>query len=159
MNVYVRDASLPADKPALMRFIAGSNSFESQWESDRRLDAALPEEFLAELVARAKAKRGRLFVADDAGTVVGWAMCYVDQHETFVREEERPFGYVAEIFVEEALRGRHVGRELLKACEDHFRLLKVKTVIISALCANVRAVRAYTAAGYTDYAINLRKLL
>ena len=86
-------------------------------------------------------------------------MCYLEQHETFVRPELRPFGYVAEMFVEEGARGRHVGRMLLKACEDHFRTTPARSVIIGALAANARAVRAYISAGYADYAVNLRKLI
>jgi ribosomal protein S18 acetylase RimI-like enzyme len=159
MSVRVRDADLSRDKPALARFIAGSNKFESQWESDRRLDGAFPDEFLAELVERAKAKQGRLFVAEDAGAVIGWAMCFVDMHETFVKPQDRPFGYVAEMYVDEAARGRHVGRTLLKSCEDHFRALGLKSVLIGALSHNTRAVGAYRAAGYADYAVNLRKVL
>ena len=76
-----------------------------------------------------------------------------------MKEEERPYGYVSELFVEEAFRGRHIGRALLNACEDHFRTLGLKTVLIAALSANTRAVNAYRATGYTDYAINLRKIL
>ena len=159
MSVRVRDAELSRDKPALLRFIAGLNRVELQYESNRRVDAAFPEKFLAELVERAKAKQGRMFVAEDDGAAVGWAMCFVDQHEIFVREEERAHGYVAEMFVEEAARGRHVGRMLLKACEDHFRGLGLTNVIIGALSANSRAMNAYRAAGYSDYAVNLRKLL
>ena len=90
---------------------------------------------------------------------IGWAVCYVNQHDTFVRVEERPYGYVSELFVEEAARGRHVGRKLLNACEDYFRTLKVATVLIGALSANTRAVKAYKAAGYADYDVNLRKVL
>ena len=63
------------------------------------------------------------------------------------------------MFVDEAARGRHVGRMLLKACEDHFRALKLKTVDIGALAGNTRALNAYRAAGYSDNAVNLRKLL
>jgi ribosomal protein S18 acetylase RimI-like enzyme len=159
MTIRIRDVDLDRDRPALLRFIAGSNAYEFQFESDRRLDAALPEEFLPELTARANEKQGRVFVADDGGAAIGWAVCYVDHHETFVREEERPFGYVAEMFVEESARGRHIGRSLLKSCEDHFRALGLKSVLIGALSPNTRAVNAYRAAGYTDYAVNLRKLL
>ena len=90
---------------------------------------------------------------------IGWAVCYVNQHDTFVRPEARPYGYVSELFVEEAARGRHVGRKLLNSCEDHFRDLKVSSVLIGALSANVRAMKAYRAAGYGDYDVNLRKLL
>jgi ribosomal protein S18 acetylase RimI-like enzyme len=159
MSVAIRDADLTRDKPALVRFLMGSNQFESQWEKDRRLDADFPDEYLSQLVERAKAKQGRLLVAEEAGAVVGWAMCFLDEHDTFVEQEERPFGYVAEMYVEEALRGRHIGRALLKACEDHFRALGIESVLISALSPNVRALNAYRAAGYTDYAVNLRKIL
>ena len=159
MSVAVRDAELPRDKPALLRFIAGLNEFERQFESNRRLDAAFPEEFLAQLIDRAATKQGRLFVAEADGVPLGWAMCFVDEREIFVREEERPYGYVGEMFVDEVARGRHVGRLLLKASEDHFRALKLKTVEIGALAANTRAAGAYRAAGYSDQGINLRKLL
>jgi ribosomal protein S18 acetylase RimI-like enzyme len=159
MSVTIRDADLARDKVALTRFLMGSNQFESQWEKDRRLDAAFPEEYLSQLAERAKSRQGRLFVAEEAGAVVGWAMCFLDEHDTFVKQEERPFGYVAEMYVEEARRGRHIGRTLLKACEEHFRGLGVKSVLISALSPNTRALNAYRAAGYTDYAVNLRKIL
>ena len=159
MSVLVRDVDLARDKPALLRFIAGSNVYEAQFESDRRLDDACPEEFLPELLERARTKQGRVFVAEEAGAPIGWAVCYIDQHDTFVRPEARPYGYVSELFVEEAARGRHVGRKLLNSCEDHFRDLNVSSVLIGALSANVRAVKAYRAAGYGDYDVNLRKLL
>lgn len=159
MSLRIRDADLERDRETLQRFILGSNTYEAQWEADRRLDTAVGVDYLPELIERAAAKQGRLLVAEEDGVVIGWAMCHVDGHETFVKPEDRPFGYVAELFVEERARGKHVGRRLLNACEDHFRALGLKSVLIGALSPNVRAVNAYRAAGYTDYAINLRKLL
>ena len=159
MSVTIRDADLARDKFALQGFILGSNTYEAQFESDRRLDPAVGEEFLSELVERAETKQGRIFVAQDGDAVLGWAVCYVEQEETYVKPEERAYGYVAELFVEEAARGLHVGRTLLKSCEDHFRMLGLKSVHIGALSPNARAVNAYRAAGYDDYAVNLRKLL
>jgi len=158
-GVRVRDADLTHDRPAFQRFILGSNTVEAQFASDRRLDAAVGEEFLPELIERAASKQGRIFVAEEAGIVIGWAVCYVNQEEIYVRPEERSHGHVAELFVEEAARGRHVGRALLKSCEDHFRSLGLKSALIGALSHNTRAVNAYRAAGYADYAVNLRKIL
>ena len=68
-------------------------------------------------------------------------------------------GSFAELFVEEAARGRHIGRTLLKSCEEHFRSLGLKSVHIGALSPNTRAINAYRAAGYANHAVNLRKLL
>jgi len=159
MSLRIRDADLSRDTKALQRFILGSNTYEAQYESDRRLDANAGAAYLPDIIERVTKRRGRMFVAEDAGVPVGWAACYTDEHEPFVKEEERPFGYVAELFVDEVYRGRHVGRGLLTACEDHFRALGLKTVLIGALSANTRAANAYRAAGYLDYAINLRKVL
>ncbi|NOT40442.1 MAG: GNAT family N-acetyltransferase [Alphaproteobacteria bacterium] len=159
MSAHIRDADLGRDRPSLERFIVGSNTYEAQFESDRRLDAGAGADYLPLLVDSATNKRGRIFIAEEAGVPIGWAVCYVEQHEPFVKEEERPYGYVSELFVVETHRGRHVGRDLLNACEDHFRALGLKTVLIGALSPNARAVNAYRAAGYADYAINLRKVL
>jgi ribosomal protein S18 acetylase RimI-like enzyme len=159
MSPHIRDADLSRDTAVLQRFIVGSNIYEAQFETDRRLDAGAGADYLPQLVDSATNKQGRIFVAEEAGAPIGWAVCYVNQHEPFVKEEERPYGYVSELFVDEAFRGRHIGRALLNACEDHFRKLGLKTVLIAALSTNTRALNAYRATGYTDYAINLRKLL
>lgn len=159
MSVCIRQADIERDRLALQSFILGSNTYEAQFESDRRLDAAVGEEFLPELVERATTKQGRIFVAEDGNALLGWAVCYVEQEETYVKPEERPYGLVAELFVVEAARGRHVGRSLLKSCEDHFRTLGLKFVHIGALSPNTRAVNAYCAAGYASHAVNLRKLI
>jgi hypothetical protein len=39
MSVVVRDADVARDAPVLQRFILGSNTYEAQFTSDRRLDA------------------------------------------------------------------------------------------------------------------------
>ena len=159
MSVRIRDVDLSQDGPSLERFILGSNKYEAQYESDRRLDANVGADHFTVLVERVTQQQGRIFVAENAGAVIGWTACYVEQHDAFVKEEERPFGYVAELFVDETHRGLHVGRSLLKSCEDHFRALGVKSVLIGALAPNTRAVNAYRAAGFADYAIEFRKRL
>jgi ribosomal protein S18 acetylase RimI-like enzyme len=157
MSVVIRNADLARDRAKLEGFILGSNNYEAAFESDRRLDAEVGADFLPILIERVASRQGRILVAEIEGTPVGWAVCYVDPHDAYVKEEERPCGYVAELFVDEAHRGRHLGRDLLAACENHFRALGIKSVLIGALSPNTRAVNAYRAAGYADYAINLRK--
>ena len=49
--------------------------------------------------------------------------------------------------------------KLIEACEHYFRSLSIGSVMISALAANDRAVKAYRAAGFADYSINFRKIL
>ena len=159
MSVRIRDADLARDRPAFERFIWGTNTFEGRFEPNRRLDAQVGADFLPDLLRRVEKKQGRIFVAEVGGVTVGWAVCHTSDHDVYVVEDERPFGYVAELFVEEAHRGLHVGRSLLKSCEEYFRTLGLKFVFIGALAGNSRAVNAYRAAGFTDYAIEFKKRL
>jgi ribosomal protein S18 acetylase RimI-like enzyme len=159
MSVRIRDADLARDRAAFERFILGSNTYEGRFEPNRRLDPKAGADYLPDLLKRVADKQGRIFVAEVDGAPVGWAVCHTSEHEVYVVEEERPYGYVAELFVEEAHRGLHIGRSLLNACEDYFRTLGLKFVFIGALAGNSRAVNAYRAAGFTDYAIEFKKRL
>lgn len=159
MSVRIRDADLARDRLAFERFIWGTNTYEGRFEPNRRLDTKAGVDFLPDLLDRVEKKQGRIFVAEIDGAPVGWAVCYANEHEVYVLEEERPYGYVAELFVDEAHRGRHVGRSLLNSCEDYFRTLGLKFAFIGALAGNARAVNAYRAAGFSDYAIEFKKRL
>lgn len=159
MSVRIRDADLARDRPAFERFIWGTNVYEGRAEPNRRLDPQVGADFFPELLKRMEKKQGRIFVAEVDGATVGWAVCYAEAHDVYVLEEERAFGYVAELFVEEAHRGLHIGRSLLKSCEDHFRARGLKFAFIGALAGNGRAVNAYRAAGFVDYAIEFKKRL
>lgn len=151
---------LASDEADLLRFLMGSNQYEFQFESDRRLDENYPAEFLKERIGLGKARQGRFFVAENPdGGLCGWVACYVGHHEIFVKESERPYGYIAELYVDEEFRGRHIGRKLMATCERYFRSLNIGSVMISALASNDRAVKSYRAAGFRDYSINFRKIL
>ncbi|MBL9097949.1 MAG: GNAT family N-acetyltransferase [Alphaproteobacteria bacterium] len=159
MSVHIRDADLTRDKPAFERFIWGSNTYEGLSEPNRRLDAQVGVDFLPEILKRVEKRQGRIFVAEVDGAPVGWAVCHTSEQDVYVLEEERMYGYVAELFVDEEHRGRHIGRSLLNSCEDYFRTLGLKFVFIGALAGNSRAVNAYRAAGFADYAIEFKKRL
>jgi ribosomal protein S18 acetylase RimI-like enzyme len=159
MSVRIRDADLARDRSAFERFIWATNVYEGRAEPNRRLDPQVGADFLPDLLKTIEIRQGKIFVAEVDGAPVGWAVCHLSEHEVYVLEEERAYGYVAELFVEEAHRGLRIGRSLLKSCEDHFRSQGLKYVFIGALAGNSRAVNAYRAAGFADYAIEFKKRL
>lgn len=77
----------------------------------------------------------------------------------FVIEEERIFGYIDELFVEEEFRGQGIGRALIAACEEAGRALRLKLIMIGVVAGNARARKTYEAAGFSPYTIDLRKYL
>ncbi len=156
----IREADLAHDRAAFLAFIMGSQHFEYAIELNRRLDAPVAAEHLERLLAHLKDHDGRMFVADDETDVpVGWAVVGAIKGEVFVVPEERDYAYIFELFVAEAVRGEGVGRALIAACEDWARAKNFKTIQIGVLSGNMRAAKIYREAGYSDYALELRKYL
>ena len=155
----IRSAELPRDRDAILTFIDGSQAYEAAFEPNRRLDGQVAAEHFERLLKDVSENRGGMFVAEASGAVVGWACCSVQEHGVFVQENERRYGYISEVYVDETHRARHIGRALIAACEDHGRKLGITSIHIGVLSGNARAISAYRSAGFTDYALELRKRL
>lgn len=153
----VREARLPADKPAILEFIMALQRYESLLEPNRRYDLSMAEEYFDTLVARAR--HGRIFIAEEAGRPIGWAVVYEEETEAFIHPDERRFAYLAELFVVETARGTGLAYELIGACEDWARRAGYSTMRIDLLARNLRAARAYEKAGYAPYCQEVRKRL
>lgn len=155
----LRDARLPDDKPALVAFIDGLQHYEYRFEANRRIDAQAGADYFVVLLDRVAEHQGRIFVAEADGQPIGWAVFLVEQDFIYVIEDERTYGYIAELFVNEAARGRGVGQALIRACEGEGRARGLKRMMIGVIPANVRAAKVYADAGYSPYAMELRKFL
>jgi GNAT superfamily N-acetyltransferase len=155
----IRPARLPDDKPALLSFIDGLQAFEHAFEPNRRRDAAVAEDYFAKLAADLAARPGAIFVAEDKGCAIGWAVVHETQDDIYVIETERRIAYIAELFVTERSRGKGTGRALIAACEDWAKGRGIPVMLIGVLPGNARAKAIYEAAGYGAYAIQLRKTL
>jgi GNAT superfamily N-acetyltransferase len=157
--VNIRLARLPKDKPVILAFIDGMQRFEHAIEPDRRIDAAVTEEFFTDIFARLAEKAGVAFIAEEGGEKLGWAAAYREQNDVYVRADEREFAYISELYVVEGARGTGIGRALIAACEAWARSLPVNVLMINALKGNKRAATIYRKAGFDPYYIGLRKYL
>ena len=158
-EVLIREARLPEDKSACLSFIAGLQRYEHRFELDRRIDPAVAEDYLAVLTKRVAKHQGRIFIAEMDGAAIGWAVFVVEQNAIYVVEDERTYGYVADLFVHEEARGRGIGQALIAACEAVGRALGLKLMMIGVLAGNKRTASIYARAGYSPYATELRKYL
>ena len=159
MTFLIRDFDLARDKAAALLFIEGSQAYEHEVEENRRLDAAVANDYLPVLLEEIAAKRGRIFVAERDGVAIGWAGVTREEHPVFVIEAARAFGYITELFVAAAARGSGVGQALMSACEAEARRCGLKQIVIGVLSANKRTADIYERAGFQPYTAELRKYL
>jgi GNAT superfamily N-acetyltransferase len=158
-SFHIRDAKFPDDKAACVAFIDGLQKYEHALEPDRRIDAKVGEEYFAELMARLEKHAGRIFIAESEGKPVGWAVFVIDTLEIYVVEDERICGYVAELYLNEDMRGTGAGKALLEACEAEAHRRGVKHLMIGVLSKNARAAKVYADAGFAPHSAQLRKYL
>ncbi len=92
-----------------------------------------------------------VYVAADGARVVGFASLAL---------VEKPWGTACEIttlVVEEARRGRGVGRDLLRATEEFARAAGAKGVRVDVLMANAGGRAFYEREGYAPFAVRYGK--
>jgi len=160
MTARIREARLPDDKSAILDFMFALQRIEAAFEPNRRLDARMPEDHYAALIRHVAAHNGKIFIAEDeTARALGWAAVHEDEGDIFIRAEERVHGFLAELYVVEASRGAGVGRALIAACEDWARGRGLVSLRIGLLARNADALKVYERAGYTPYALQMRKYL
>ncbi|HEX4301972.1 MAG TPA: GNAT family N-acetyltransferase [Rhizomicrobium sp.] len=156
----IRIAELPRDRPAMLGFVDALQAFEHGFESNRRRDATVAEDYLQPLLQKLEEKDGEIFVAVDVHDApIGWGVVQADKDDIYVIEAERRIAYIAELYLVEAARGTGVGRALIAACEDWARARGIGVLHIGVLPGNVRARAVYERAGFAPYALRLRKRL
>ena len=154
----VRPVRLPNDEPAILSFIWGLQTFENAFEPNRRLDPGFADQHWAD-VRRQAAERGGFFIAEADGRAVGWAFVVEEAGDLFVKQSERRYGFVAELFVEASARGQGHGRALIAACEDWSRRRGMTVLIIGVLTGNDKAAAVYQRDGFAPYNLFMRKYL
>jgi GNAT superfamily N-acetyltransferase len=129
------------------------------FEPDRRRDSDFVIEHWRELQRRHAEKHGVILIAENEGRPVGWAFAYDETTEVFVVEAERRHGFLAELFVTPAARGKGLGRALIEGCEAWARSRGHKLLTVGVLAKNPSAIRAYEGAGYAPYWTTMRRYL
>ncbi len=143
--------ALPGDRERAVDLIQALNIHENTLTGDRIESRAAAEASYHRLLERVAARQGRVVLAEVEGRIVGMLGFVVEEDEPFVVEERRRYGLVTDLVVDEAWRGRGIGRRLLDEAERLARAAGLRRLAIGVLDANGPATRAYRAFGFGDY--------
>lgn len=148
------------DRAALIAMITAFQDFETTLHPRSRPVAEIAADCHAILEREVAAKRGAIFGAERAGAEVGFVCCWADHDDdTLIHAETRPHGYIADLFVTAAARGRGLGGALIAAAEAYLAGLGLVRVRLVSLAANTAAGAVYEHLGYRAYEITYEKPL
>jgi GNAT superfamily N-acetyltransferase len=157
--MIIRDAEWPRDREAAIGFIDGLQRYEKPFEPNRRVDDGVGAEYFDVLMASVREHAGIVRIAEVDGGAAGWAVAWPESDALYVREEERRYLNIAELFVDARMRGAGIGRALIAACEDWARCQGLGFSRIGVMAKNERAARVYERAGFAPYYLKLVRRL
>lgn len=158
MDTVIRDME-DADREAVIDLIWQLNLYEDTISQDRAHSRKAAASGLAANRRRMADHGGAELVAEVDGSVGGYLLCVIEKSEAYLREDFGMSAYIAELVVDEKLRGRGLGQRLIAAAEDYARALGMPSIFIGALAGNLPAARLYEHLGYGPYAIERMKRL
>jgi GNAT superfamily N-acetyltransferase len=158
MPLVIRPA-VAEDHDALLEQFLGLNVYEDAISHDRRTDHAGAVESLAAAWKRVTDTQGIVLVAVLDGQVAGHLFLTFENAAVLVREEMRPYAYVAELFVREAARGTGAGAALIAHAEALAASRGSRQMRIGVLSGNDGAERLYRRLGFAPHALELKKAI
>ncbi len=134
-------------------------NFEYALEADRIVGADIAARNREELLATVAQGRGQIFVAEVDAEVVGFVCVCLEHKEDMYFSTLTDYGYVSDLAVLSAHRGRGYGTALLRKAEEFARQRGMTTLKIQVLVRNQQATSVYQHAGFRPYELSLLKSL
>jgi ribosomal protein S18 acetylase RimI-like enzyme len=157
MSYTVRFAK-KEDIPALMSLLRQVNKVHHDGRPDLfELTTKYTEEELAEILNQ---EQTPVFVCEDAqGRILGHGFCVIQQPENTRLLMDHRTLYIDDICVDEAARGKKVGKIIYEYILDYARGIGCYNVTLNVWTCNPGAVKFYEKLGLLPYKIGMEKIL
>ena len=100
-----------------------------------------------------------LVCADERDEVMGYCFCIYQQHVNNSILTDIKTLYIDDLCVDEALRGRHIGKELYEAAVAHARESGCYNLTLNVWSCNASALRFYESCGLKPQKIGMELVL
>jgi ribosomal protein S18 acetylase RimI-like enzyme len=104
-------------------------------------------------------RRPILVSVDENDAVMGYCFCIFQQHRDNAVLTDIKTLYIDDLCVDEALRGKHIGRELYEAAVQLARDSGCYNVTLNVWSCNPSAMRFYQAMGLTPQKVGMEMIL
>ncbi len=117
------------------------------------------ESYTDKLLKAVSEREGKIYLAQEGEEVVGFIVGTIQPEPTGGTLESIPStpGWIRELYVDEKMRGRGVGKLLIKTLEDYFKSKNCDTVLVGVFTANTLSHNFYETNGYVDREVMMLK--
>jgi ribosomal protein S18 acetylase RimI-like enzyme len=155
--MHIRPYERGRDDAALRVLEVELQDFERTVEPALPTGEAMADAYLAHIFDCCSKWRGRMFVAEADGAVVGFVCVYGYVPQEELDESPEPYGFVSDLVVMPSHRNTGIGQRLLEVAEAYARECGVGELRIGVLRRNGGALRLYERLGFRQYRVELTK--
>ncbi len=157
-SAIIRQATV-ADRSHLRQAIIELQDYERLQHITRLPGDQVADAYLDWMLDRAKSC-GAVLVADSNSVFAGFVAGWIEQSQNIGETpDSNRVGYISDICVMPAFRGRRIATQLLKEIERHLAAFGIARIRINSLAENKSAQASYKRAGFTPYEIVYEKAL
>jgi len=139
------------DATAVRRCLVELQEFERAIDPRLRPGEAMADGYWDNIHVRCAEAHGRVFVADQVGTVVGFVAVLAAEPFTELSEPPGTYALVTDIVVLPSQRCRGIGAQLLSHAEAFVRAAGATELRIGVLAGNAAARSLYRGAGFVPH--------
>lgn len=132
--------------------------FERLMDPHRLEGIKVAHEYLEHLLELCEAGRGKIFVVEINGNIVGMISVYIEEDKKHFRKVKR-FAYISDLIVMEEYKDQGIIKELLLKAEAYAQSKKVHSIHASILKNHEEAANGYLRNGFKEFEIVVRKPL
>jgi uncharacterized protein (TIGR00290 family) len=155
----IRDYDGERDVPALHACFSELQEFERGLEADIPPGPEVAGAYLPLLFERCERWRGRIFVAEQGGSVVGFAAVQAAVPQEEPDDPPGPYALLSDLVLLPQARRSGIGRALLARAEEYARAEGAPALCLTVLARNGGARALYAEAGYRERFLHLEKRL
>jgi ribosomal protein S18 acetylase RimI-like enzyme len=155
--IAIRPAT-PTDRPRLRQAVVELQEYERSLNATRLPGEQIADAYLDWMERQAAAAGGIALVAESDGAFAGFVAGWIEEVEGIAETpDSRRFGYISDICVLPAFRGRQIAAQLLREIEQYLRRAGVVRLRINSLAANASARASYERAGFAPFEVLYEK--
>jgi ribosomal protein S18 acetylase RimI-like enzyme len=153
----VRELESSRDAQALADLMTTLQNYERRFDPGMPEGSAMVQSYLELMLARCGKWDGKVFVAEEAGKVVGFVCVWAHVPSEEPDDDPSEFAFVSDLVVEPANRHRGAGRALITAAEDYARTRGARRIRLRVFARNKTARGFYESMNYLEREIELEK--
>lgn len=150
---------LAGDARQVQNCFSELQSHERSIEDNRVDGRSISSAYLKHLLDECEKWDGRILVAEQDGTVVGFVCVLAGFDSKDMIEARTKYAFITDLVVTSKLRGHGIGLRLLQEAETFSRQRGASVIRLNVLAGNTSARAFYTKTGFRDLEIKLIKPL